>query len=173
MWTELVQTPLFGIGLTLVVYLLAQILYRRVNSVWANPVLVAIVAIILLLKGAGIDYHDYARALLQDRRGRALPPFGSLAVVRSDCADAGAGEQFLAELRRELEGLLPDDVQLIGPLPAPMQRRAGRFRSQLLLHAPRREALHSAARTLVERGTRRKATRGLNWSVDIDPLELS
>ena len=61
MWAELVQTPLFGIGLTLVVYLLAQTLYRRVNSVWANPVLVAIVAIILLLKGTGVEYRDYAR----------------------------------------------------------------------------------------------------------------
>jgi len=61
MWSELVQTPLFGIGLTLAVYLLAQTLHRRIRSVWANPVLVAIVAIILLLKGAGIDYRDYAR----------------------------------------------------------------------------------------------------------------
>jgi len=61
MWTDLIATPLFGITLTLVVYLLAQILYRRVGSVWANPVLVAIVTIILLLKGSGITYHDYAR----------------------------------------------------------------------------------------------------------------
>ena len=61
MWAELVKTPLFGIGLTLVVYLLAQTLYRRVNSVWANPVLLAIVAIILLLKGSDIEYRDYAR----------------------------------------------------------------------------------------------------------------
>lgn len=61
MWHELLAKPLFGITLTLAVYLLAQILYRRVRSVWANPVLVAIVAIILLLKGTGIDYRDYAR----------------------------------------------------------------------------------------------------------------
>lgn len=61
MWTDLVATPLFGITLTLVVYLLAQHLYRRVNSVWANPVLISIVTIILLLKGSGIEYHDYAR----------------------------------------------------------------------------------------------------------------
>jgi predicted murein hydrolase (TIGR00659 family) len=60
MWSDLVATPLFGITLTLVVYLLAQILYRRVGSVWANPVLVAIVTIILLLKGSGIEYRDYA-----------------------------------------------------------------------------------------------------------------
>ena len=61
MWNELVKMPLFGIALTLLVYLLSQQLYRRVNSVWANPVLVSIVAIILFLKGAGIDYRDYAR----------------------------------------------------------------------------------------------------------------
>lgn len=60
MWTDMVATPLFGITLTLVVYLLAQHLYRRVGSVWANPVLVSIVTIILLLKGSGVEYRDYA-----------------------------------------------------------------------------------------------------------------
>ena len=59
--SEFVQTPLFGIGLTLVVYLLAQKFYQRVNSVWANPVLVAIVTIIVFLKITGIEYSDYAR----------------------------------------------------------------------------------------------------------------
>ncbi len=61
MWTDIIATPLFGITLTLVVYLLAQHLYRRVASVWANPVLVSIVTIILLLKGSGVEYRDYAR----------------------------------------------------------------------------------------------------------------
>lgn len=61
MWADLVATPLFGITLTLVVYLLAQQLYKRVKSVWVNPVLVSILAIILLLKGSGVEYRDYAR----------------------------------------------------------------------------------------------------------------
>ncbi len=61
MWSDLVATPLFGVALTLLVYLLAQHLYRRVGSVWANPVLVSIVTIILLLKGSGVEYRDYAR----------------------------------------------------------------------------------------------------------------
>jgi predicted murein hydrolase (TIGR00659 family) len=61
MWHELVASPLFGIALTMAVYLLAQILYRRIGRVWANPVLVAILTIILLLKGSGIEYRDYAR----------------------------------------------------------------------------------------------------------------
>lgn len=61
MWNDLVATPLFGITLTLVVYMLAQQGYRRLNSVWANPVLVAIVAVMTLLSAAGIEYRDYAR----------------------------------------------------------------------------------------------------------------
>jgi predicted murein hydrolase (TIGR00659 family) len=61
MWAELVAMPLFGIALTLLVYLLAQHLYRRVGSVWANPVLVSIVVIIFLLKGCSIEYSAYAR----------------------------------------------------------------------------------------------------------------
>lgn len=59
--SDFVQTPLFGIGLTLVVYLFAQKLYKKLNNVWANPVLVAIVTIIVFLKVTGIEYADYAR----------------------------------------------------------------------------------------------------------------
>ncbi|MDH3997609.1 MAG: LrgB family protein [Desulfuromonadales bacterium] len=60
MWTELVSTPLFGVTLTLMVYMLAQSLYKRLGTVWANPVLVSIVTIIGLLKLGNIDYRDYA-----------------------------------------------------------------------------------------------------------------
>jgi len=61
MWRDLVATPLFGITLTLVVYMLAQQAYRRLNSVLVNPVLVSIVSIVILLLAGGIDYRDYAR----------------------------------------------------------------------------------------------------------------
>jgi len=58
---ELTALPLFGVTLTLAVFVLAQVLYRRSGSVWLNPVLVSILAIIALLLAAGIPYRDYAR----------------------------------------------------------------------------------------------------------------
>ena len=61
MLTEFLQTPLFGIGLTLIIYQLAKTLYARFKTVWANPVLVAILTIIILLRVSGIEYADYAR----------------------------------------------------------------------------------------------------------------
>jgi predicted murein hydrolase (TIGR00659 family) len=60
MLSDFAQTPLFGVTLTLSVYALAQTLYRRLGSVWVNPVLVSIVCIIVLLKLSNLSYQVYA-----------------------------------------------------------------------------------------------------------------
>jgi predicted murein hydrolase (TIGR00659 family) len=61
MGTELLQNPLFGVGLTLAAYALAQKLYQRTGAILFNPVFTSIVAIILLLRLMGIPYATYAR----------------------------------------------------------------------------------------------------------------
>ena len=60
MLTELIKTPLFGVGVTLLAYFLGQLLYLRTGSVFLNPVASSIVAIIVLLEVAHIPYADYA-----------------------------------------------------------------------------------------------------------------
>ena len=56
---SLFSSPLFGIMLTLLVYRLAELLYRRTRFIFFNPVAVAIVSIIMLLKLCDIPYQDY------------------------------------------------------------------------------------------------------------------
>lgn len=58
---ELTASPLFGIALTLLVYRLAEHLYRRTRFILFNPVAVSIGGIILLLKVLDIPYADYNR----------------------------------------------------------------------------------------------------------------
>jgi predicted murein hydrolase (TIGR00659 family) len=60
MGSELLSTPVFGVGLTLIVYALAQKLYLRTGSIFFNPVAVSIASIILLLLLARIPYEVYA-----------------------------------------------------------------------------------------------------------------
>ena len=57
---EMVATPLFGIGLTLVAYALAQGLYRWTRMVIFNPVALSIVSVIFVLKLCKIPYASYA-----------------------------------------------------------------------------------------------------------------
>ncbi|MBE0596207.1 MAG: LrgB family protein [Desulfuromonadales bacterium] len=58
--TDLLTTPLFGITLTIGVYAVAQLLYRRTGSLLLTPVAVTIGAIIALLLVCRIPYADYA-----------------------------------------------------------------------------------------------------------------
>ena len=51
---DILSTPLFGIGLTLVIYALAQKLYARTRHVLLNPVAVTVLAIIAVLLLADI-----------------------------------------------------------------------------------------------------------------------
>lgn len=59
--TELFSMPLFGVALTLSVFRIAEIIYRRSGFILLNPVFVSICTIIIILKLAGIEYADYAR----------------------------------------------------------------------------------------------------------------
>ncbi len=119
-----------------------------------------------------LDYSDQARAMLASRQAAGMPPAGQLLILRTDCSDSARGEKFLQTLRDLTRDRLPTGTQLIGPLPAPMQRRAGKFRSQLILLAPDRRAAQAAAGLLVAQAEAGGARRDLKWSIDIDPLDL-
>jgi len=55
-WTA---SPMFGIGLTLAVYALAQLLYARYRHILLNPVAVSITALVTLLVLCDIPYVHY------------------------------------------------------------------------------------------------------------------
>jgi primosomal protein N' (replication factor Y) len=117
-------------------------------------------------------YAQQAREQLARRQATGMPPVGQLVMLRTDCGDAECGEQFLQDLRDRTAASLPAGANMIGPLPSPMQRRAGKFRSQLLLTAPNRRAAQAAAGMLVAIAETLPARRGLKWSIDIDPQDV-
>ena len=60
LWVYLSATPLFGLTATLVVYLLANAAYTRLDSApWANPVLWSVVTLAGGLLATGVDYPSY------------------------------------------------------------------------------------------------------------------
>lgn len=60
LWVYLSSTPLFGLTATLVVYVMAQGFYTRLDqAAWANPVLWSVVVLAGLLTVTGVDYPTY------------------------------------------------------------------------------------------------------------------
>ena len=118
------------------------------------------------------DYAELAREMLQKRIEGGMPPAGQLVIVRTDCSDADRGEEFLQRLRSAASPRLPSGCALIGPLPSPMQRRAGKFRSQLVMTAPGRGAGQAATRALVQAAEQVPVRGDLKWSIDVDPSDV-
>jgi primosomal protein N' (replication factor Y) len=115
-------------------------------------------------------YAAFARELLAERRLLGAPPFAYFALIRADARDLSAAEQLLAALRAQLN---TPQLTAIGPLPAPLTRRAGLFRAQLILSAPQRPPLHRALHQLLEHADTLPFARQVRWSIDVDPIDFS
>ncbi|NOX77057.1 MAG: primosomal protein N', partial [Gammaproteobacteria bacterium] len=117
-------------------------------------------------------YAAFARAALDERQQAQLPPYGFMALLRAEAVDGRLPIQFLQHARELAEAVAVPGVELLGPVPAPMERRAGRVRAQLLLQASRRVDLHRLLRVWVLQLESAKLGRKVRWSVDVDPQEM-
>ena len=115
-------------------------------------------------------YAVAARTLLAERREAVLPPYAHMALLRAE-APAPAAVDALLQHAFELAGN-PPGVTLLGPMPAPMPRRAGRSRGQLLLSADERSHLHAFLPDWLAKIRASAPARRVRWSLDVDPLDL-
>ncbi len=116
-------------------------------------------------------YSQFAAAALAEREAAGLPPYSYQALVRAEAGTAEPAHRFLSEAAA-LGRPLDCAVELLGPVPAPMERRAGRYRAQLLLQAGRRAALHRFLHQWLEPVATLKSARRVRWSLDVDPIDL-
>ncbi|NND80983.1 MAG: primosomal protein N' [Gammaproteobacteria bacterium] len=120
------------------------------------------------------DFAGFAEHLLAQRQAHQFPPFGYFAILRAESTHQAKALQFL----RHAKSSIPTHTGLsvLDPVPAPMERRAGRYRAQLLLTASRRSILHSCAAAwldhMAEDAAMRKLAGAVRWSLDVDPLDL-
>ena len=122
-------------------------------------------------------YPAFAEQALVERREAGLPPYAALALLRAEAATAAQALAFLSAARAAAESVLIEDpavagVELLGPAPAPMERRAGRFRAQLLVRADGRAKLHALLARWTPKLPALPESRRARWSLDVDPQEL-
>jgi primosomal protein N' (replication factor Y) len=124
----------------------------------------------LLLTLLSGGYPAFAALALAEREAAQLPPFAHLALLRAEAPQVAALDAFLAAARSALGR--PPEVHAHGPMPAPMPRRQGRMRGQLLLRSSQRPLLQAALRDWVARLYGLPEARRVRWSIDVDPVDL-
>jgi primosomal protein N' (replication factor Y) len=124
----------------------------------------------LLLRLIETGYPGFSEAALAERREAGFPPFAAQALLRAEATDRAAPDAFLAAAVA-LAGRNPD-LDLWGPVPAPMERRAGRWRAQLLIRTRERALLHRFLDGWAPGLETLKEARRVRWSLDVDPMEM-
>ena len=94
------------------------------------------------------SYAELARELLLRRQDTGMPPSGNCYCCAATAGTPSRGA-IPAPAAATGRARITRGCRLIGPLPSPMQRRAGKFRSQLLVTAPDRKRAQAAASLLV------------------------
>lgn len=120
-----------------------------------------------------LGYPAFAAAALAERCEAELPPYSHQALWRAEAAHAGPAAAFLGAVAALAAGLQQPAVTLWGPVPAPMERRAGRYRAHLLLQAAARRPLHELLDRLLPAARELPTARRVRWSVDVDPVDLA
>ena len=63
-------------------------------------------------------------------------------------------------------------IVIMDPVTSPMEKRAGRYRAQLLVKSQSRTQLQSLLKKWVEAAESSLHSRKVRWSIDIDPMEM-
>ncbi len=118
------------------------------------------------------DYASLIDSELRQRQAAGLPPYTYLCLIRAESPQMTETMAFLQQARRLAEPWLTDRISVMGPIPAPMEKRAGRYRGQLLLQADHRRDLQALLNPWLLALEQNKAARKVRWSVDVDPAEM-
>lgn len=119
-------------------------------------------------------YDQFAENTLQERQLALLPPYRYAALVRAESRDRVQTQQFLTEVLQLLQA--QDTAQCLevwGPIPAPMERKAGIFRGHGLILCSNRKQLHHLLEHWWPQVWNMPQRRQVRVSLDIDPQELS
>ena len=116
-------------------------------------------------------YQAFAETALQERHAAGLPPVRHLVLLRCESVEANAAQIFLQQAADNAKQVDIKNIDIFGPIPAPMERRAGRYRYQIMLQSKQRKALHQFLSWWAPQLQQLHSARKVRWSIDVDPYD--
>lgn len=119
------------------------------------------------------DYRAVAKHMLQERKAALLPPYRYAVLIRSDSKNRDYSQQFLADIAAQLQLMAQDSIEIWGPIPAPMERKAGRYRAHMVILSQDRARMHFFLRQWWAQVVHLPKQHQLRLSIDVDPQEFN
>ncbi|HXH54307.1 MAG TPA: primosomal protein N', partial [Gammaproteobacteria bacterium] len=122
----------------------------------------------LLEKG----YSEFSSSLLTERKMTNLPPYSYQVLIRAEAVVLEKALAFLSFVKKEALLKAISKLTISGPIAAPMERRLGKYRAQLLFQSPKRSTLQQLLQKLVPKIESNSIVNTVKWSLDVDPIDM-
>jgi primosomal protein N' (replication factor Y) len=109
--------------------------------------------------------------LLKERQQTQLPPFSHQAMICANAKNKAQAEAFLNEVAQLLRSIDLSTVEIWGPVPGVIEKKADYFYFNLYLQSVERQALHRMLNTMYKHIDGIKASGSVRWFLDVDPIE--
>ena len=116
-------------------------------------------------------YNSFAKTALIEREQAQLPPFSSQALFRVYAINPNDPQIFLKAVCKIIQTIKTDTL-ILGPVSAPMAKRAANYHFQLLLQNSQRKNLQTLLVQLIPKLYTLKESKKVRWSLDVDPIDL-
>ncbi|WP_445114778.1 primosomal protein N' [Acinetobacter sp. WZC-1] len=119
------------------------------------------------------DYRAFARQMLADRKLASLPPCRYAVLIRCESRSQEENQQFLTDMTQQLRLSTEENlIEVWGPIPAPMERKAGRWQAHVVLLCSDRAKMHFYLHRWWPQLLKQKPS-SMKISIDVDPQEFS
>ncbi len=117
------------------------------------------------------QYTKYASILLKEREKTELPPYSHQALICANSKNKNNAEKFLNEVAELLNNIDIDSVEIWGPLPAIIEKKANYYYFNLYLQSKNRNQLHRVIKTFYKHLETIKVNSSVRWFLDVDPVD--
>ena len=117
-------------------------------------------------------YETFSNQILAERKAVNMVPFSHLSLLRAAARNHEKALQFV-QRASDCAHDLRTQVIVSSPVPAPMARRAGRYRVQMLLQASNRVIMQHFLQSWIPQLEALPNIQYVRWSIDVDPQDMS
>ena len=116
-------------------------------------------------------YVQYASTLLKERENTQLPPYSHQALICANSKNKNNAEKFLNKVADLLKKIDIDSVEIWGPVPAVIEKKANYYYFNLYLQSINRNQLHRVIKTFYKHLETINVKTSVRWFLDVDPID--
>ena len=117
-------------------------------------------------------YEAFSDEAMSIRKSCALPPYTYMILIRARAHQQDITQRFLQTIKDSVILKSSSKLNISGPIPAIMERKAGMYQSQLIIISNKRKSIQQNLESWTKDIQQLTLSKRVRWNIEVDPLEM-